>query len=115
LASIIDYFSLWTAVPELGGRGAQGRVRQPLVFFGVLLGALAKVVYDWLTASQTSALSWQSFVVAAIAGLVAFPYIYEKAGLNRGQLTFAKWAVAFQNGFFWTVAMDAISKLHGQP
>jgi hypothetical protein len=44
--------------------------------------------------------------------LVAFPYIYKKAGLNRGQLTLAKWAVGFQNGFFWSVAIDAISKLH---
>jgi hypothetical protein len=111
LANIVDYFSLWTTVAEAGGSG-KGRFRQPLAFLGVLLGALTKVFYDWLTASQASALTWQSFVVAAIAGLVAFPYIYEKAGLNRGELGFAKWAVAFQNGFFWSVAMDAVMKLH---
>jgi hypothetical protein len=113
LASLVDYFSLWTTVPELGGPAAQSRIRQPLLFLGVLLGALAKVIYDWLTAPQTSGLAWQPFVVATIAGIVAFPYIYEKAGLNRGRLTFAKWTVSFQNGFFWSVAMDALSRLHG--
>ncbi len=111
MVSFVDYFSLWTTVPVLGG-SAQSRIRQPVLFLGVLLGALAKVIFDWLT-TQTSALAWQPFVVAAIAGIVAFPYIYEKAGLDRGRLTFAKWTVAFQNGFFWSVAMDAISKLHG--
>jgi hypothetical protein len=41
-----------------------------LILLGVFLGALAKVVYDWLTSTQTSAsLSWQSFAVAAIAGI----------------------------------------------
>ena len=74
---------------------------------------MAKVVYDWLTEHQASLPGWAPFAVAAIASLVAFPYIYEKAGLDRGQLTFAKWAVAFQNGFFWSVAIDALSKLHG--
>ncbi|MDN3272631.1 hypothetical protein QWJ07_00160 [Frankia sp. RB7] len=112
MANIINYFSLWTTVPELGGSSGQSHVRQPLILLGVLLGALAKVVYDWLT-SQAASLSWQPFAVAAIAGLVAFPYLYEKAGLNRGRLTLAKWLLAFQNGFFWSVAMDAISKLHG--
>lgn len=107
---IVDYFSLWTTVSALGE--GQNRIRQPVIFLGVLLGALSKVLYDWLTAQQPSALGWAPFAVAAIASLVAFPRIYEKAGLNRGQLTLAKWAVGFQNGFFWSVAIDAISKLH---
>ena len=76
------------------------------------MGALAKVFYDWLAIQQPSALGWAPFAAAAIASLVAFPYIYEKAGLNRGSLTFAKWTVGFQNGFFWSVTIDAISKLY---
>jgi hypothetical protein len=45
---IVDYFSLWQTTPVMGGTGAENK-RQIVLFIGVILGALAKVVYDWLT------------------------------------------------------------------
>jgi hypothetical protein len=79
-----------------------------VLFLGVLLGAASKIVYD--VVESGGLFEWKAFVVAAIASVVIFPYVYSNAGLNRGKATFAKWCLAFQNGFFWSVTMAALSK-----
>ena len=74
----------------------------------MLAGSLSKVVYDAFSTEGT-AITLAALLVAAIASIVTFPQIYNQAGLNRGPLTFMKWTVAFQNGFFWSVIMGEIS------
>ena len=105
-SAVLDYFSLWSEVPALGGPG-RARTRQAVLFVGVLVGALSKVVYD--AAQSSGPMEWLAFAVAAVASVVVFPYVYYHAGLNRGQLTLAKWCLAFQNGFFWSVTMGALA------
>lgn len=101
---IIDYFSLVSTEPLAGGTGTN---RQVKLYIGVLLGALSKVIYDLLASGE--GVSFSSFLIAAIASVVVFPHIYKEAGLNKGPLTFSKWCLAFQNGFFWGVTMGALS------
>ena len=106
-----DYFSLWTDSPVLGGSGV-GRIRQPLFFSGVLLGALGQAVFDYYREGKT--LGVGELVIAIIASLVTFPWVYYRAGLNRvAQMSFAKWCVSFQYGFFWPVILKVIEKALG--
>jgi hypothetical protein len=104
---ILDYFALRSDVPELGS-GGRGTESQAILFLGVVLGAVSKVIYQAIQAHGI--IEWRSLIIALIASVVTFPYIYDHAGLRRGGLTLAKWCSAFQNGFFWSVAMAALSK-----
>jgi hypothetical protein len=107
---ILDYFSLWQTTPVMGGDGSESK-RQVVLFIGVLLGAAAKVVYDWLVPGGS--LEWTSFIVAMIASVVVFPQLYYSGGLNRRKLSLAHWTLAFQNGFFWSVALTSLVKKVG--
>jgi hypothetical protein len=103
-----DYFSLYGPTPVLGGATGSENKRQVQLFAGVALGAVCKVVYDAFTAAGN--LEWKMFVVALIASLVVFPQLYYSGGLNKKKLTFAHWTFAFQNGFFWSVALSQLLK-----
>ena len=81
---------------------------QVILFFGVALGASAKVVYDAITVSSAANVS--AFAVALIASVVIFPQLHYTGGLNKKKLSFAHWALAFQNGFFWSIALDQIAR-----
>jgi hypothetical protein len=105
-----DYFSLWGPRPVFGGQGAENQ-RQVWLFIGVALGAICKAVYDALTHAEF--LEWKSMLIGAIASLVVFPQLYYTGGLNRRKLSFAHWTLAFQNGFFWSVALNALFKKFG--
>ena len=103
-----DYLSLYGPTPVLGGATGSENKRQVQLFAGVALGAVCKVVYDAFNAAGN--LEWRIFVVALIASLVVFPQLYYSGGLNKKKLTFAHWTFAFQNGFFWSVALSQLSK-----
>jgi hypothetical protein len=108
---ISDYFSLYGPTAVLGGTAGSENKRQLQLFGGVALGAICKVIYDALT--DVGSLGWKVFVVALIASLVVFPQLYYSGGLSRKKLTFAHWALAFQNGFFWSVALSQLAKKLG--
>jgi len=108
--SLTAYFSLAGPRAVLGtGNGEQSNRDQIILFAGVAFGASAKVIYDALT-STNSSIELSAFVVALIASLVIFPTLHYTAGLNKNELSFAHWALAFQNGFFWSVAFDQIAQ-----
>ena len=100
-----NYFVLSSTVPAAGGIGTLQR-RQIVLYLGVLAGALSNVIYNLLGSGPN--FSYVPFVLALIASVVTFPGIYKQAGLNRGRITWAKWATAFQNGFFWSIAMGQL-------
>lgn len=103
--TITDYFSLWGKVAVLGGEGFERR-RQIILYVGVLLGALAKIVFDHFMGTEDAA--WAMTIPAFIASIVIFPYVYYKGGLDAGELNFGKWAIAFQNGFFWVAILELV-------
>jgi hypothetical protein len=103
--SALDYFSLNGPVPVLGGAGTGSR-RQIQLFIGVLLGALSKVLYDSLLAG--AAPRWEAAAIAIIASVVVFPQLYYVGGLDKRPISFAHWTLAFQNGFFWSIALDRL-------
>ena len=105
--SVGRYFSLQQSTAVLGGSGTQNR-SQIVLFLGVLLGALTKVIYDAL--SKHTVMNWGDFAVATIASFVVFPQLYYSGGLSKKKLSFAHWTFAFQNGFFWSVAFAALLK-----
>ncbi|MBL8169698.1 MAG: hypothetical protein JNJ50_16190 [Acidobacteria bacterium] len=104
---IKEYFSLLESRPVLGGSGSEQH-SQAWLFIGVVLGAIAKVVYDLLV--NGGAVGWKPFLIALIVSIVVFPQLYYSGGLNRRKLSFAHWTFAFQNGFFWSTTFDALSK-----
>ena len=106
--TIKDYFSLWGPVPVLGASGSENR-RQITLFLGVSAGAASKVLYDAFSTPPVS-FDWKSLVPALIASVVVFPQLYYSGGLNKRKLSFAHWTFAFQNGFFWSVALSGIAK-----
>jgi hypothetical protein len=107
IASIGRYFSLLQTTAVFGGAGSESKSQVGL-FVGVLLGALSKVVFDAL--SKRAAINWGDFVLATIASFVVFPQLYYSGGLSKKKVSFAHWTFAFQNGFFWSVALDALTK-----
>jgi hypothetical protein len=104
--NLSDYFSLWGPPRPVFGTGDNRR--QVYLFIGVIFGAIAKNIYDALTGA--AALEWKTLVVALIASFVVFPQLYYSGGLNRRKLSFAHWTFAFQNGFFWSVALTELSR-----
>jgi len=107
---LANYFSLWGPYPVMGGTGSEKR-KQVYLFAGVALGAASKVIYDVIT--QSTAFAIGPLAVALIASVVIFPQLYYTGGLDRRKLSFAHWALAFQNGFFWSVAFDQLVKKVG--
>jgi hypothetical protein len=105
--SISDYFALKGPVPVAGPKGT-GTRDQVYLFLGVLLGACAKIIYDHFASSAD--ISWGQFLLVAIVSVVIFPQLYYSGGLDRRKLSFAHWTLAFQHGFFWSVAFAALSK-----
>ena len=106
-----DYFSLWGPSPVFGPGGSENR-RQISLFAGVILGALSKLLYDALGPGGSA--DWKQIPIAMIASVVVFPQLYYSGGLSKRKLTFAHWTFAFQNGFFWSVALGrVISKFGG--
>lgn len=104
--SVQDYFSLWYVYPVLGGKGTE-QTRQIILFLGVIVGAICRVLYDFLAGGP---LDWKGFAIAAIVSIVIFPQLYYSGGLNRKAVSFAHWAFAFQNGFFWSVALSKLTE-----
>lgn len=105
MKSVAEYLSLYEPSPVLGAEGIE-RVKQPLYFLGVVAGASSLVVYDQIR--QGAPLQWGSFITALIMSVLTFPYIYENAGLESAKMSFAKWCLAFQYGFFWPVLFERI-------
>lgn len=105
--SLTETFALYgPAEPVLGADGGRKRA-QIYLFLGVMAGAASKLVYDSIVGGET--LEPIGFVIAAIVSLVIFPQLYYAGGLDRRKLTFAHWTLAFQNGFFWSVAFSELS------
>ena len=110
--SIGEYFALKGPVPVFGGAGA-GTRSQVYLFIGVLLGACSKMLYDVATAD--GAIGWKSAIIAVIVSVVIFPQLYYTGGLDKRKLSFAHWTLAFQNGFFWSVAFhELVAKAAGK-
>ena len=104
---IFDYFALKGPVPVAGRVGTDTQ-SQVYLFLGVLLGAFAKIVYDHL--SSSTAVTPGQFLLVAVVSVVIFPQLYYSGGLDRRRLSFAHWTLAFQHGFFWSVAFAALVK-----
>lgn len=105
--AIVRYFSLERPV-----FGAATGVRRELYLFS---GVLAGSVGQWLFAfAQTGKPEWATLVLGVIASFVTFPVIFHNAGLDEAQtkfkMTFVKWCVAFQNGFFWPSLMQQVAR-----
>ena len=86
-----------------------------VILFGlVVTGILAKWFWGlgWVFLQDPAAGlplgSWQTllvrFVLALIAAGLTFVPTYNKIGQNTGE----SWVLAFQNGFFWESALDAV-------
>lgn len=106
---IARWFSLERKPSDLmlgPGKPAKGD-RQIVLFTGVLAGAAGQ----WLFAAVSSrTYSFEGLVLGLIASVVTFPAIYYNAGLDRTKVTFVKWCVAFQNGFFWPTLLEQVGR-----
>jgi hypothetical protein len=107
LSQIAGYFSLARPV-----YGASGIKRELVLYTGVLAG----VIGQWLIAALTNgSFVWVSLLLGFVASLVTYPAIYNNAGLNRSNVTFVKWCVAFQNGYFWPALFEQVGKGFDSP
>jgi hypothetical protein len=97
-----ETFALYGPTEPVLGTDAGRKRAQVYLFLGVLAGAASKIVYDSLTEGAT--LDPIAFLVAIIISLVIFPQLYYAGGLDRRKLSFAHWTLAFQNGFFCSIA-----------
>lgn len=103
LNKIIHYFSLQRS--QLGDN--EGVKRELILFSGVLLGTVGHWIFNML---QNNQFAWPGLILGLIAGVVVFPTIYYQAELKRSKVTFVKWCVAFQNGFFWPALFELVGQ-----
>jgi hypothetical protein len=102
LNAFVRYFSLER--PVMGGAGVE---RQLVLFTGVVAGAVGQ----WLfTAFRTGNFAPAGLILGLIASIVTFPAIYYNSGLDKTKVTFVKWCVAFQNGFFWPSLLEQVGR-----
>lgn len=102
LDSLWNYFSL--ARPILGRGSVE---RQLILFTGVVAGSIGQ----WLFAAiQNDHFAPAGLLLGLIASIVTFPAIFYNAGLDKVEVTFVKWCVAFQNGFFWPALLEQVGK-----
>jgi hypothetical protein len=104
---VSDYLALWgpSPTPKLGDTANR---RQVYLFLGVILGAISKTIYDAF--SHADDVSLKTCAIAVIASFVIFAQLYYTGGLDRRKLYFAHWTLAFQSGFFWSVALAQLTK-----
>lgn len=100
--AIRSYFSLER--PVLGHSGVE---RQLILFTGVAAGSIGQWVFAGI---QSNSFALSTLVLGLIASIVIFPAIFQNAGLNKVEVNFVKWCVAFQNGFFWPALLAQIGK-----
>jgi len=87
--------------------GRSGVERQLILFTGVVAGSIGQ----WLFAGiQSGHFALAGLVLGLIASVVTFPAIFYNAGLNKVDVNFVKWCVAFQNGFFWPALLAQVGK-----
>jgi hypothetical protein len=104
LDQVKAYFSL-----ERPRFGAVGVIREIFLFTGVLAGVIGQSI---ITALPTGNFVWTSIVPGLIAAFVTYPAIYYNAGLNKSNVSFVKWCVAFQNGYFWPALLDQVGRTY---
>ena len=102
VAQIVHYFLLERAV--LGKSGVQSQV---ILFTGVLAGTIGRWLFLLL---EQGSINLAGLGLGVIASIVTFPMIYHNAGLDKVEVNFVKWCVAFQNGYFWPVLLEQIGK-----
>jgi|GEM_PF-5488744 len=100
---IIHWFSLERAV--MGPGGVKSEV---ILFTGVVVGTVGQWLFTAL--GPDGKFRWQGLVLGFIASIVTFPVIFYQAGLNKTKLSFVKWCVAVQNGFFWPTLLEQVGK-----
>jgi hypothetical protein len=102
LDQVVGYFSL-----ERPRFGAAGVIREIFLFTGVLAGVAGQLI---ITALPTGNFAWTNFIPGLIAAFVTYPAIYYNAGLNKSNVSFVKWCVAFQNGYFWPALLEQVAR-----
>jgi uncharacterized membrane protein YiaA len=79
-----------------------------ILFTGVLAGTVGQWVFAAVQSGNGFRLA--ALVLGLIASVVTFPTIYYNAGLDKVKVSFVKWCVAFQNGFFWPAIIEQVGK-----
>ncbi len=106
---VVRYFSLERTDPVVLGH--KDVKRELILFTGVLAGSVGYWLFDIV---QTGKFAWGGLILGIIASFVTFPTIYYNAGLDKApakaSMSFVKWCVAFQNGFFWPSLIHQVSK-----
>jgi hypothetical protein len=90
------------------GKGGLVITKEVKLYLGVAGGVAARPIYDALI--NSTSVAWPLVLAGIIASVLIFPGVYDKGELNRGPLTWAKWCIAFQNGFFWQSLVETIAK-----
>jgi hypothetical protein len=80
-------------------------VEQIAMYFGILLGVHFSFALRGSTTNSSPTL-------AALTALVIMPVVYEKLNINPKAPFLIRFALFVQNGIFWDVLLNAISKLN---
>jgi hypothetical protein len=106
---VANYFLLQKPVFGPSGGGVQ---RELALYTGVLAGVIAQ----WLSVALTSGdFSKVGLFTGVVASIVTFPAIWQNPGLKAQGMSFVKWCIAFQNGFFWPALFGQIAAGFARP
>ena len=107
LEAVRRYFALER--PVMGA--ASGVQMQLILYTGVLAGSIGRWGFKLV---EDGTATYGGLAMGAIASVVIFPTIYYSAGLDKLEVNFVKWCVAFQNGFFWPALLEQVGKAIGK-
>jgi len=114
--SLGHLMSQGSAIPRVFGPGVRMlalpqtdiTVLDVIYAFVMIIGILAKDVWDNLNETSTLSIKWPRLIGAFIISPVIYASVYYKFVVN--QLSLFGLAVAFQNGFFWQAVFRTVQR-----
>ena len=84
-------------------KGQISLLDQLIMYFGVFLGVYFSSILE-------NSKSDKNPVIAAVISFLIIPYVYEKLKIDPDAPLIIRFSLFFQNGVFWEVILESISK-----
>ncbi|MGD2250980.1 MAG: hypothetical protein PVF58_21490 [Candidatus Methanofastidiosia archaeon] len=93
--------------------GLASPVRQLAMYIGIFLGVIFSTAVEQFREGVSIGLTLTTgkILISAIIAIMIIPTVYEKLNLNPEAPFIVQFGLFVQNGVFWSVAIDLISKV----
>lgn len=99
--------------PAKETRTRLSRLQQTLLYLGLFIGVLFSSAVSQFQAGEAIGLKFDltTLIISAIVALILVPVVYQKLQLNPKTPLLVQFGFFVQNGVFWQVIIDSLSKI----